>query len=78
MGSTGSAGPAKDDTAAAILAAREFRKSRVVGRELSTSIDNVLKSMRWHETLRGARVSSASRGKPILWIQALGDLDGYC
>ncbi len=36
-----------------------------------------LAQLDWHEDLEEARVQSAATGKPVFWIQALGDIDGF-
>jgi hypothetical protein len=33
--------------------------------------------LQWHEKLSDAKAESAATGKPILWVQALGELDGF-
>ena len=64
--------------AGAAQKAREFSRTRVEGKALARSVDKVLAELQWFESLRGVRTVAAQRGRPILWIQALGDLDGYC
>ena len=73
--STQSGGPEVPEP---LQAARAFRQTRVQGKDLARSVDKVVKGLRWFESLNGARSVSAQRGRPILWIQGLGDLDGYC
>ena len=36
-----------------------------------------VKSLKWHESLGDAKAIAAATGKPILWLQALGDIDGF-
>lgn len=57
-------------------AAREFRRLRVAGKKVTAAVGK-LGRLRWHKTLPGAARAARSQGKPILWIQALGDLGGY-
>jgi len=46
------------------------------GRSLKKAIAKVTR-LGWHKSLTGAKLHSASSGKPILWINSLGDLSGY-
>lgn len=61
---------------AATQAAREFRQSRVSGRALAKRVKR-LEALGWHESLDEVRRAAEESGKPIFWIQLLGDLDGY-
>lgn len=46
------------------------------GKDLSTAIAKVT-ALTWLDDLDEARLESAATGKPILWLQALGDLEGF-
>ena len=48
---------------------------KAAGKELVKEIAKVL-ALPWHTDLSVAKAASRSTGKPILWIQALGDLNG--
>lgn len=79
-GSTaGPAGPSlqPDAPSPAEKAAQEFRDKQVKGRELHQKVDAVLKGVPWFEKLTDASARAASEGKPIFWIQMLGDFDGF-
>ena len=58
-------------------AAREFRATRVEGRELAKSVDRVRKTLDWHKSLKAAAKIARAENKPIVWIQTLGSLEGY-
>jgi len=58
-------------------AAQEFRAQQVKGKELHQKVDAVLKGVPWFEKLDDASARAASAGKPIFWIQMLGDFDGF-
>jgi hypothetical protein len=58
------------------LRAREFLGKRVAGRDLKDAVDRV-GELKWHKKLLDARAAAASRGQPILWLQSLGDLEGF-
>src|SRR5262245_16741363 len=60
-----------------VVAARAFQQTRVAGRDLKSSVGRVLGGLDWREKLEDARATAAATGKPILWIQSLGDLDGF-
>jgi len=46
------------------------------GRDLARAIATVT-ALPWLDDLAAARVDAAATGKPILWLQALGELDGF-
>jgi hypothetical protein len=51
---------------------------KVAGKELKKAVVAVKKSLKWYESLKEARTHSGASGKPILWVQALGeDIDGF-
>ena len=58
-------------------AARRFRKLRVEGDELAQNTAKLTSELHWHDDLAAAREESRQSGKPVLWIQALGELDGF-
>jgi hypothetical protein len=60
-----------------VAAARAFQATRVAGRDLKSSVGRVLGELDWREKLDDARATAAATGKPILWVQALGELDGF-
>ena len=55
----------------------DFRKLRVDGQDVHDAVGSLLRSIRWHSGLRGALRAAADSRKPLLWIEALGDLRGY-
>jgi hypothetical protein len=46
------------------------------GKDLKRAVAGVNK-LKWHDTLGEAKVQAAASGKPILLLQALGDLEGF-
>ncbi|MEO6596614.1 MAG: hypothetical protein ABIP94_17845 [Planctomycetota bacterium] len=50
--------------------------AKVAGKDLKKAVAKV-SSLKWRESLSEARVQAAAQGKPILWVQALGDIDGF-
>jgi hypothetical protein len=64
------------ERAKAVKAAKEFRRLKVPGKEVAPAVRKLLK-LRWHKSLRAAAYQARTEDKPILWIQALGDLRGY-
>ena len=56
--------------------AQSFQQSRVQGRDLKKAVDTVRKSLTWHDDLEEAIEVAENQDRPILWIHALGDLDG--
>ena len=57
--------------------ARAFRKLEVPGEEVVRNAERLTTELRWHASLAEARATAAREGKPVLWIQALGDLEGF-
>ncbi len=57
-------------------AALETTGPKRVGKELKSAVAAVNK-LHWFDKLGDARVRAAASGKPILFIQALGDLEGF-
>ena len=64
------------EKARALEAAREFRAMKVPAKKVTSAVRKLLK-LRWHKSLRDAAYKARADHKPILWIQALGDLKGY-
>lgn len=61
---------------AAIREARQFRGPQLRGRRLAKAVKSVT-ALSWHESLQEAAHLGRAEGKPILWIQALGEIDGF-
>ena len=49
---------------------------QVAGKELKQAIAAVT-ALEWFDDLAAAKARSAATGKPILWLQSLGDLEGF-
>lgn len=49
---------------------------KVGGKDLKKVVKKVA-GLKWNESLLDARADSAGSGKPILMIQALGEIDGF-
>ncbi len=49
---------------------------KLEGKALAAAVKKVTK-LEWFEDLEDARVESAATGRPIFWIQALGEIDGF-
>ncbi|MEE2886285.1 MAG: hypothetical protein VX951_02525, partial [Planctomycetota bacterium] len=56
--------------------ARAFLDREFKGPEVVRGIRKVTK-LRWHSKLTDAASRARASGRPILWIQALGDIGGY-
>ena len=57
--------------------ARSFRKLQVPGPAVADNVKKLRKELHWYSTLNGALSASRSKGKPVLRVHALGDLDGF-
>lgn len=64
------------EKARALATAREFRSMKMSAGKVSRAVRRLL-GLRWHKSLRQAAAAAKADRKPILWIQALGDLRGY-
>ena len=49
---------------------------RLTGKDLKKAVKKVT-ALQWREKLADAKAESAATGKPILWVQALGELAGF-
>lgn len=49
---------------------------KLKGRALERAVDRV-KQMSWRDSYRECELNARSTGKPILWLQTLGDLTGF-
>jgi hypothetical protein len=56
--------------------ARQFRVPQLKGRRLAREVKKLTRELDWHRELDDAAAAAAQEGKPILWIQLLGDLPG--
>ena len=50
--------------------------AKVAGKDLKKAVKKVA-ALRWHESTTDARAEAAATGKPMLWVHALGELDGF-
>jgi hypothetical protein len=55
----------------------EFRRLQLSGEQVRANVERLTQRLRWYKTLGGALHAARSSGKPAVWIQALGDLDGF-
>lgn len=56
--------------------ARQFRGPQLEGRRLARAVNKLTRELDWHRDLDAAAAAAEQAGKPILWIQLLGDLRG--
>ena len=80
--SVGPCGPALREPilrldAEAVAEAGRFRQVRVPGNEVHHRISTLLRKLTWHANLKRAARAARRTGRPILWIQALGNLRSY-
>ena len=45
--------------------------------EVAQNVRKLTTEMRWYSSIGSALGAARSKGKPVVWIQALGDLDGF-
>ena len=61
-------------------AKREARSSQWIkfgGDKLAPRVEKLLAELTWHRDLAVAQQESKRTGKPILWVHALGEVDGF-
>lgn len=57
--------------------ARKFRRLKVSGEQVAKNVRKLTKELKWYKNLGSALAAGRREGKPVVWIQALGDLDGF-
>ena len=57
--------------------ARSFRKLQIAGEDVAKNVHKLRTELQWYKTVAGALKAGRSKGKPIVWIHALGDLGGF-
>ena len=57
--------------------AHGFRHAEIPGERVAENVAKLTSRLRWHGSLGSALRSGRQQDKPIVWIQALGDLTGY-
>lgn len=60
-----------------MAAARSFRGFKLPGEELAPNLEKLVTELAWHDSVEAALAAAKKAGKPVLWIQALGDLDAF-
>ena len=58
-------------------AARSFRHLKVPGEQVAQNVKKLVSELHWYKSLRAARTAGKTSDKPIVWIQALGNIDGF-
>jgi hypothetical protein len=56
--------------------ALEFFRSQLDGRKAARAVGKVLR-LRWHKSLKAATTTAIDKDRPILLVQALGDIGGF-
>ena len=64
-------------SAQATADAKAFRAQVVPEKEVYRNVRKLTKELKWHTRLKTATKAANQTGKPILWIQALGGLNGF-
>lgn len=67
----------KKQRQAELKQARAFRKLRVPGEQVASRVEKLTTELVWHDSLEGALATAREQNRPVLWIQALGELKGY-
>jgi hypothetical protein len=57
--------------------ALQFRSLQIAGNDLKAAVNTVRTSLSWHDDLEQAVADAKNQSKPIVWIHALGELDGF-
>lgn len=56
---------------------RAFNRLQVSGEQVAASTQRLVEDLMWHRDLETAKLRARAERKPILWIQALGEIDGF-
>ena len=56
----------------------EFRGLRIDGKTNSARTKRVLTELTWHKSVEKAAAAAVEEDRPIVLVQALGDLKGFC
>lgn len=56
---------------------RGFRRLRVPGPVVEKNVAKLTKGLHWYKSLSSALTAGRRQGKPVVFIQALGDLQGF-
>lgn len=56
---------------------RGFRSLRMPGDRVEKNVEKLTKKLHWYKSLSSALTAARRQGKPVVFIQALGDLDGF-
>lgn len=67
---------AKAPQSPAAAAALAFQRSEVPGSKVGAGVRRALHSLLWHRDLEEAASAARQQGRPIVWVQALGELRG--
>ncbi|HLU39020.1 MAG TPA: hypothetical protein VK081_06520 [Planctomycetota bacterium] len=68
---------ATSEPSEAARAADAFTRSVLRGVEVARTVRRAADALRWHRKLEDAARTARAEGKPIVWVQALGELRGY-
>ena len=58
-------------------ALQDIRNVRLGSSYVRDAVRTLTRELEWHDDLEDAADQAVAEGKPILWIQALGDLKGF-
>jgi len=75
-GPSGPADPADPAVAKRAVVDPDTVGVKASGKDLKKAVAKIAK-LHWHERYADAFAASAATGKPVLWLQALGDLEGF-
>lgn len=67
----------KDDAQLAEMSPRTFKRMTVPGEQVEANVKRLTTRLRWHKHLGAALAEGKAKKKPVVWIQALGDLKGF-
>ena len=61
----------------AAQSAQNYRRVKYEGKVVRVNVRKLVKELTWHKNLDAAIAASKVSKKPVLLVQALGDLKGY-
>ena len=57
--------------------ARTFNRQRIPGTKVAAGVKKIFTELDWHRDIHTGLAEAERVGRPLLWIRALGDLDGF-
>ena len=57
--------------------AKKYRQLKVTGDELKSNIERLTSELTWYTSMEAVKEEAKKQDKPILWLNVLGEIDGF-